>query len=439
MPALDPGALYPLPEFDDAPHICASLSIPGDIESISNFVGTLLRLANWNNYRRDDAKRGIKIARVWQKIVRDLTFTDCEGNPVALGSFDGDELMTSLCESLRFQNGKLQALCCGAWVDVDGQAGVVTNGGVAQVSTTGALVPGTCEEYDVVLSSDGRAILNHPVAPGDVITITQVSGAWNDGTLAWFTPRGFGYVGGLETTLIPPAAADPLQAVGHMRLLFVYNVTTPTYGDGYGTSIVIPAGAGTQTAWMQCNDSALAGNFGSIKLHISHCAAAVSSVATITYDFTVNNQSWVAQPGYNTSYVAATGWRHTNCDTAGLDFYDQAIIRRQIANATRILSIEVTFDRVYSTFNDGATGSYAAKNFAPGGGGVAIGSDASMATGTAVVKVFNANPQNVVAGDYLTVAVVDGYLHARGNCASFGAGQSTIKKIIITYDGAAPF
>lgn len=79
----DPGALFPLPTVDDAPHLCVTLSIPADETSISNFIGALYRLALWNNYRRDADKRGTLIAQVWKGIIDGIQFGPC-GFPYAV-------------------------------------------------------------------------------------------------------------------------------------------------------------------------------------------------------------------------------------------------------------------------------------------------------------------------------------------------------------------
>jgi len=101
MPSPDPGALLPLPTEDDADHVCVTLSIPGDSESLSNFMGAIARLARWNSYRRDPDHRAVIVAQVWQQILADietgaciLPLTDVRQNeelPCTLEkTFDGD-------------------------------------------------------------------------------------------------------------------------------------------------------------------------------------------------------------------------------------------------------------------------------------------------------------------------------------------------------------
>jgi len=353
--------------------------------------------------------------------------------------FQMEDDLGSLCEAMRWQDGKLQVFCCGEWTDVPGTATGGAGQAVEQPTQAEPLTPGGCADYDVVLQAGGRWLLPNPVSGGDVVSITNVSGAWNDGTLLWFCPQGYSYVAGLCASAIPAASGDPLQAVGHMRLIAGMDDSAPQYADAFQSVIVVPSGLSDVNLWFQANDSALAGNAGTITFHVQVCKSASSgSGGTDESDFTSSDGGWSIRAGHAGSYSAGNGW-DGGCDTVGLDSYLQCIIEKTVVNAGRIKKVTVTFNRTYGGFNDGATGGYAAKNFSEGGGGVAIGSSSSMATGTGTVEIYSANPVDVIAGDVLTVGIVAGYLHARGDCSSFGSGAVRITDVAVEWETADPF
>jgi hypothetical protein len=159
---------------------------------------------------------------------------------------------------------------------------------------------------------------------------------------------------------------------------------------------------------------------------------------TETFNFSTSNGGWTSTTGQTT--YSSGAWQ-AGCDDLGVgaDRYHQAVITYPtFTTSFTINTVAVTFGRTYSGFNDGATGSYAVVDFAPGGGGTTVGSDASMSDATNTTLTFS-TPVAITPGHALTVAIADGYLHNRGNCASFGSGTAAIKSITVTGIGVNPF
>jgi len=290
MPTPDPGALFPLPKIDNAPHLCVTLSIPGDQESISNFVGSLNRLAIWNNYRRDPDKRGIKIARVWRDIVENITFQDCGDLPT--GSLDEDLLMTSLCENLRWNNGVLEALCCGVWSPIGASSGPIPNAN-SQPGPSAAPGVDQCLEYYVTLNAKNRWILPFAVNGGDTIAIASASGGWNDGTLNWSCPQGTLFALSICGAANAVNGADPIPTISHMRLIGQYGITAGAgYFDAYA-GYTIPAGIVNQQLTLQANDSNLADNQGDVSFKVTVCHKVPSMWSSVN-DFSLGQLAWTA-------------------------------------------------------------------------------------------------------------------------------------------------
>jgi len=175
------GMNYGLPATDDAPRICVTLSIPGDQESISNFVGAINTLSLWSNYRRDDLKRGKDIAAIWKQIVQDIEFDLCNIQPEKIIIQEWVEEMCLKC-NIRFHNGVLQVLDCGEWVDVDGQTDGVIPTPVVQEPGQPRPAAGESVCFNKTLSAKDRYQLPFPVQPGDIVTISAVTGTWSDGS-----------------------------------------------------------------------------------------------------------------------------------------------------------------------------------------------------------------------------------------------------------------
>jgi hypothetical protein len=156
-------------------------------------------------------------------------------------------------------------------------------------------------------------------------------------------------------------------------------------------------------------------------------------------NWTIGADGWTVRTGHNTTFGASGFVGGCDDQGLGLDRWHQAVFERTLNATARIKNVKVWFDRTYSGFDDGADGAFAAVNFTEGGGGTAIGSSPDMTTGAAQTEYFDTTAVDVVDGDYLTIAVVDGYLDSRGNCDSFGAGAVTAYRAEIRGSGTNPF
>jgi len=350
------------------------------------------------------------------------------------------------CEvRLRYCGGKLQVCDCGTWVDVPscdgnpiqpqpGQPGA----GAPQPSVGGAPV-----QYCGAMAGNSKWLLPTTVSTDDTITFEGLEGAWNDGfEFAWHCPDGWLYaLGSCAQPFTYNGATDPLQGVTHMTLIAkigstYYDVLAVDF-NGNPTTFTVPSGHENDKVVLQANVDYGGQVWGEVSFCVNVTRGGTLG-GSVVDDFTTGEHDWAPRGAHNTSYVSATGFAG-GCDSVSLDSYHQAVIQKNVTQIAHITHIKVTFNRVYGNFDDGTAGSYAVKNFTEGGGGLPFGTDGSMATGTAVVIDFASTPLDVVPGDYITVAVVAGYLKARGNCASFGSGAETITKIETFYSDFNPF
>lgn len=273
---LDPSALR-----------CIQILIPDDNQHLAAFYGAISLLAKWTSWQRDDSNSGSIVAQTWKDaITRSDFMTTCEGETIRIHEWE-DEL--SICESLRWNNGILEGLCCGEWVPIEGaEGGVVPSPDVTPAGTTRP-GPGESKCYNVVLQGNGRWPLPFAVLPGDNITVSAISGSWHDGSLgSWRCPNGqvalFGScTGGGQTH----EGGDPDAIAYHMQLLADIG---GTFASDFSAPIVV-GGSGSQTLEFYANDGTPADNSGAISFRVcvENGAAVPGEPWCFVMDFTVSN------------------------------------------------------------------------------------------------------------------------------------------------------
>jgi hypothetical protein len=187
------------------------------------------------------------------------------------------------------------------------------SGQTVQDRGPGQLGPG--QRYDTCITLEGRGVwvLPVPVSAGDVITVTNVTGAWSDGTLLYKCPDGTPYVLGVCVGAKGHSAGDPSATLYHMALIL--NINGVWY-DPLAGPITVPAGVTNITAYFQANDVTLTDNQGAIGFCVSLLK---SSIAANTwqhiFDFTTGQHGWrVAGGGV---YVAGQGFATTDSAIGG--------------------------------------------------------------------------------------------------------------------------
>lgn len=133
--------------------------------------------------------------------------------------------------------------------------------------------PGDCTTVKNVLNANQQFLYFSGVGAGDVITMTDISGASNDGgTLNWYCPDGHYYGAGHCGTLGQHTdGGDPCPSLFHMALIAIdslgncYDATTDfTIASG------VPDGSNLT---FQVNDSDLSNNSGSVAFTAKICKA----------------------------------------------------------------------------------------------------------------------------------------------------------------------
>lgn len=334
---------------DTGPLFCVSFNV-----AYAPFIrGAIFALLQRQMWEGTDAELDMMRIRVHQLLYIFGQQTDCPLPSDLTGEYD---VMASLCESLRFQDGKLQALCCGEWTDVDGQlpgTGEIQPGG-------GTPVPGDgeCVSYHVNLIATQQWSLPAPVNSGDVLTFSNPHGAAQDGSGSgvYYCPAGDIFFAGACTGVFGTNGADPAPLEAHMGTIVQIN------GVWYGTQtpITVPPGVVNKPAIFQVNDSSLADNSGGYNFDVEHCNNVTPSWCH-TLDFKLSPHGFsIYVPAAETSgnsghWVPGTGFVFGDSYQGagpGEYFRRVAVIRSGITAFETVAEQAVLFDLTKGSFAD---------------------------------------------------------------------------------------
>jgi len=306
---------WPIPEtVNPTTHTDWCVPVPDDPAHRAAFLGALQKLGSALQWADDPGHTAIEAAEVWRKIIDDLKkcHDDTKTKFVAIETED----YVSVCQQLRFHDGKLQGLCgvdCDTnepqWEDICGQGDDDT--GDSQPGPTPRPDPGKQKCYTVTLKGRDQWKLPFSVRDGDIVTITGVDGAWSDGTASWYCGDGNSYILGACAGFGQDTdGGDPEPSLYHMSVIFSVG---STYNDGYNTTTTIPDGTGNQELTLQANDGSLSDNQGSVtlKICVENGTVAPTEGWCKTFDFTASNGGWSAlTDGISTVGVwsAGVGW-----------------------------------------------------------------------------------------------------------------------------------
>jgi len=286
---------------------------------------------------------------------------DCA--PPDTPQFNGEyEPDMNLCDNLRFNNGVLQANCCGEWTDIPGQSS--QGNPVANQPGAGAPVPqpGVAKIYCGGIDGPNQWLLPVPVNAGDTLEFHQLQGAWNDSAeIIWNCPDGWVYALGACGQTLPHGSPDPLPTALHMQIVALidgnwYDPLQVDIGTGNPTVWTVPSGISNAQVLLQGNIDDIARQQGAI----TFCVTVTNNQTptwTQVFDFTTSPNAFVTNDlGFSAgTWVPGQGWQQTEYTAPGPDGTDNyfgTTIARSFA-ATHIDTVEADYTYV---FGDHSTG-----------------------------------------------------------------------------------
>lgn len=330
---------YVLPEVvDPIERVCFQVMVPKDRQHVAAFLGAIYGLSKPYEWQNDGAHTAIAVGRVWRQIFNNLQSGDCSENTIVIEELEYD---MSVCEQIRFHNGKLQGLCCGEWTDIAGQ-GDSTIGGSGQPGDGAEQpAPGETACYSGRLLGTGKWYLPTNVSTGDTIEITDPSGSWHDGAFSvWRCPDGNVFFAGGCIASTATDGGDPLPSQPHMSL--IADIGGTFYPVLTGGIFTVPGGVSNSPVTLQANDGTLTDNAGEIafKACVKNNQAGTFSHL---FKFNVNPEGWAIVPPAGT-FIPGTGFQTVNDGPDGFGHYFRSMHTRVTFPARTLTRVKVTGD-----------------------------------------------------------------------------------------------
>lgn len=302
-------ARWTLPDVVDPPDsVCFQINVPNDRFHIAAFLGAIYELSRPYKWQNDAAHTAILVGEVWLKIFLALRRDSCQRTPA--GGVEIEDMSRFRIDPAN--NCILQIECAPDEWETFWDISTCVTGGAGQQGPGGpGPGPGESEDFCTVLPGQGKFILPIPVSEGDVITLSDLDGGWNDGTIDWFCATGLAYTFGDCGGALTYSGSDPLPSAAHMSIVaLIDGVWYPT-----DTPIIIPAGATDVQVVFQANDDSLSDNSGTVNF----CVKVENQTAetfTHHFDFTTGLHGWTIRTVGGVApfpaYVAGVGIQQTN-------------------------------------------------------------------------------------------------------------------------------
>lgn len=320
---------YPLPTVVDPDTVkCAIVRVPNDPGHIAAFMGALYSLATAYAWQNDAAHTAKDVAAVWFRQWSAIDFGDCAGTGTA-----GDDMQFR-------QNGcKLEfSLDCVTWQTLYDPTDCI-HAAIRQGTSDGQIPVGECRTFSIVLQANQQALLPVQASDAWTIEVTDIQGAWSDGTLLWKCGDGTPYALGICNGDKTYDGGDPNPGAAHMALLASID---GAFYDATAGIVTIPPGVALQNLVFQANDSDLTNNSGSISFKVTVCAnAAVAWDCTI--DFTTGEHGFTIAESGGGEYTADTGWTDT-CVLDGAHYNRVVIQSPDLGLVAAWTDIYITYD-----------------------------------------------------------------------------------------------
>lgn len=285
---------------------CFKIEIPDDKMYIAAFKGALYDLCKPYAWQNDDEHTALMAGNRMLLSYASIEEVSCEAGTMQIRACEnncGIEYSTDgenwTCVDL---TGCIADIV-GIGIDNAIQNGVIQQNG-GQQNPGNAPEPDSCNSYHVVLRATDRWLCPVPIATGFSIRVSNASGGWSDGSLAWYCPDGARYLAGsCSEQLHTHQEGDPLNPdAWHMQI--VASVDDAVFGDPLAAAYVVPAGYSNGQLWLQANDGSLSDNQGQIEFDVEVCNGQQLDWYH-EWDFTVEQGTWSQLVGY---YAVDTGF-----------------------------------------------------------------------------------------------------------------------------------
>jgi len=265
MSKAKPIARYTLPDVvNPAKTICYQIEVPDNLFHRAAFFGQIYKLASAVAWDNDASHTALDVAAVWWDIFNNIK--ECS-TPQTSGAGGADEGMELLIRQNPDNPCILETSINGtdwcAFADFSKCVGGPSQPGSGSPQPT----PGGGQVcYHATLSANEQWLLPTPVNTGDTLVISNVQGAWADGSGSWYCPNGQNFVLFLCAGATVTGPSDPLNTQPHGSLIAKIDTTWNEVGNG--ATLTVPSGVVNKTVTFQMNDPSLSDNSGQLTFDV---------------------------------------------------------------------------------------------------------------------------------------------------------------------------
>jgi hypothetical protein len=274
--------------------------VPDDPAYRAAFLGAIQQLGAAYKWADDPDHNALIVAQVWRNIAdalekcldeipvirvyEDDTMplrVDCDCN-VFVTCCDGSEIQLATLADVRSTN----------------QPGTGTRPPIGQ---------STC--YSVTLNAKNTWLLPFSVSSGDVLTVSELGGAWSDDGISWTCPDGTPFVFGLCAGSRYHVSGDPSGSLYHGQLVFLIDGAYYSATDG---AFTVPGGISNAQCTLVSNIDRTLASAGDVVFKI--CAENGGTPPTGTWcallNFKLSDFGWVSdtREGYGATWIPGTGF-----------------------------------------------------------------------------------------------------------------------------------
>lgn len=335
------NSLFPLPDnLNPSKTVCYTIQIPDDPAYINLFLGALYELTFWFNYDRNELRWGRQVALNFLHAIE--TLRKCSDSPSNCGGGGDVELMIrqNPDNCLQIQSSADGTHWC-TFIDFTNcfPSSSQPGGGTPQPTPGG----GTAT-YCVTVQANNAFLVPFAVNAGDLLSVTNASGATNDGnfTHGWRCPDGSLFVAGVCQPSYVFEGTDPLPLTRHQAL--IWNIDGSYYPAMEG-AVLVPSGVVNGTATLQINDAPLADNYGSFDVCVDVTNNSQSTFSH-PFNFLLSTGGFAAPTqvsGESGLWVFNSGWTSQEW-TDGTGFYWNGVHIEQTIEARTLTSISLTYN-----------------------------------------------------------------------------------------------
>lgn len=282
---------------------CFVINIPDEPYHVAAFRGALLNLASATQWQDDLAHTARDVALVWREVLNNVT--DCAGTPQPIKPHGRE---------VDFDMSGLRVDCdCNVWITCcDGEEKQILTSQQVRDLINGQPGPGAPQPppgggeacYDGILRTGTSWLIPTALNTGDVITLSNVAGATNDGIVpGWYCGDGQLFFAGLCIGGVITDGGNRMPTAPNGSLVLYIN---GTYYDLSAGPFTLPGGIANQQGVLEINYAP--GAVGSGELTFTACVQNNQTSSWISImDFTLNPYSsvvaapfaaWVIGQGY---------------------------------------------------------------------------------------------------------------------------------------------